>query len=402
MLTIIRNGTVFDGERVHERADVAIRGDAIEAVGRDLPAGSGESRVIDATGKFVMPGMIDAHTHLALAPVPERKGEHPQAYFYATRQARVKLASGVTTVRDVGGISHVDIALKGAIQRGMTPGPRMLCAGQFITATGGHCHYFADEADGADAIRRATRIQLKAGADLIKIMVSGGVANLTEPPERLYMQPDEIAAAVAEAHAAGRRVAAHAHPAKGIALCARLGVDTIEHGAFIDDEAIDAMLAAGTALIPTEAVYRFMADASDRNYSELAPVARRICKDKTARLKHAVARGVKIGVGTDCGRHFPYDAIAAELEHLVAAGLSGEAVLRAVTAGNAEILGISGRIGTLAPGMIADVILLGANPLDDIGATRSVDAIMQGGEVLDPASLVQTGRTPSATQAAGS
>lgn len=401
MLTIIRNGAVFDGERVHERADVVIRGDAIEAIGRDAGGRAGDARVVDATGKFVMPGMIDAHTHLALAPVPERKGEHPQAYFFATRQARVKLASGVTTVRDVGGISHVDLALKAAIQRGMTLGPRMLCAGQFITATGGHCHYFADEADGADAIRRATRVQLKAGSDLIKIMVSGGVANLSEPPERLYMQPDEIAAAVAEAHAAGRKVAAHCHPSNGIALCARLGVDTIEHGAWIDDEAIDAMLAAGTALIPTEAVYRFMADASDKNYSELAPVARRICKDKTARLTRAIERGVTIGVGTDCGRHFPYDAIVAELEHLAAAGMSNEAVLRAVTAGNAEILGIAGRLGRLAPGMIADVVVLGENPLDGLGAARAVETIVQGGAFLDPASLLQAGSVPSAAQAPG-
>lgn len=391
MTIVVQNGTIFDGHRVTERADVAIEAGIIAAVGPDLAARYPEARLIDATGAFVMPGMIDAHTHLALAPVPERKGEHPSVFFTAARQARVKLASGVTTVRDVGGINHIDIELRNAIRRRDVAGPRMLCAGRFITTTGGHCHYFAEEADGADYIRGATRTQIKAGADIIKIMVSGGVANLSEPPERLYMQPDEIVAAVGEAKAAGRRVAAHVHPANGIALCAKLGVNTIEHGAWIDDEAIDAMLATGAALIPTDAVYHFMAEASDKAYSALAPVAKRITLEKSTRLKHAIERGVKIGVGTDCGRHFPYDAFVHELEHLIAAGLSPLDVLIAATSGNAEILGIADTVGSLSVGQVADVVILDNNPLDAIAHARQVRLIIQGGIAINPASLLETG-----------
>ncbi len=387
---ILRGGTVFDGERVRERTDVAIVDGRVSAVGPDLPKIEG-AQDIDATGRFVMPGLIDAHTHLALAPVPERKGDHPSAFFTAVRQARIKLASGCTTVRDVGGINHIDIELKKAIRRGDTPGPRMLCAGRFIATTGGHCHYFAEESDGPTAVRAAARAQLKAGADLVKIMVSGGVANVSEPPERLYMDADEVAAAAQVAHAAGRRLAAHIHPAKGITMAVRHGVDTVEHGAWIDEEAIDAMLETGAALIPTEAVYHYMAAANDPHYAQLAPVAQRVTKEKSARLKHAVARGVRIGVGTDCGRHFPYDAFAEELVHLGRAGMRSEAVLAAATAGNAEIIGLGDRVGRLAAGFAGDAVVLDGNPIEDLAAARAVRLVIQGGVALAPAAILGCG-----------
>jgi len=388
---VVRNGTIFDGEGVSEKADLVIVDGIVAELGQNAARGHADARVIEADGAFVMPGMIDAHTHLALAPVPERKGDHPSAFFTAVKQAAVKLASGVTTVRDVGGINHIDIELKKAIRRGDVRGPRMLTAGRFIAPTGGHVHYFSEEVDGADNVRRAAREQLKAGADLIKIMVSGGASNLSEPPERLYMRDDEIAAAVYEAHAAGRRVAAHVHPAAGITLCARLGVDTIEHGAWMDDEAIDAMLAADASLIPTHAVYHYMANASDPRYAELAPVARAITAEKSARLRHAIERGVRIGVGTDCGRHFPYDAYVDELEHLRSVGMSNEAVLRAATAVNAQILGIAEKVGTFKAGKAGDAVMLDGNPLDQIAHAGRVNTVIQGGVAMRPADLLARG-----------
>ncbi|MBX3578913.1 MAG: amidohydrolase family protein [Rhizobiaceae bacterium] len=388
---IVRNGTVFDGRSTTGPSDIVIVDGLISDVRANAASSYRDARVIDADGAFVMPGFIDAHTHLALAPVPERKGDHPSAFFTAVRQARIKLASGVTTVRDVGGINHIDIELKKAIRRGDVFGPRMLTAGRFLAPTGGHVHYFSEEVDGADNVRRAAREQLKAGADLIKIMVSGGASNLSEPPERLYMREDEIAAAVYEAHAAGRKVAAHVHPARGIALCARQGVNTIEHGAWIDDEAIDAMLAAGTSLIPTHAVYHYMANASDPRYAELAPVAHAITIEKSERLRHAIDRGIRIGVGTDCGRHFPYDAYVDELQQLCRVGMSEEDVLRAATAVNAEILGIGDKVGTLEPGKAGDAIVIDGNPLDDISHAGKVRTVIQGGVVLEPATLLAHG-----------
>jgi len=376
----LRLRTLFDGtEKLVENVDVKIAGGRIVAVGADLPV-ERDAAVIEAP--FGMPGFIDAHTHLALAPVREGPGPHPTVPFIAARQAREKLASGVTTVRDVGGIDHIDIELRNAIRRGDVLGPRMLVAGRFVCPTGGHCHYFAHEADGPEEVRKAARTQMKAGSDIVKIMVSGGVSNVSEPPERLYMDDSEVRAAVHEAHEAGRRVAAHVHPAKGIKMCADAGVDTIEHGAWLDDEAIDAILAAGAAVIPTEAVYYRLAGGNDPHYAELAAVAQRVTKEKSARLSHAIERGIKIGVGTDCGRHYPYDDFVSELVYLQAAGMTPLQVLAAATSGNAAIIGLDDRIGTIAPGMAADMILMDGNPVDDLSAAGAVTTVIQGGRPM--------------------
>lgn len=383
----IADAVIFTGtERGVFPGHVLVRDGLIEALGPDV-ARPADAEVLDAGGGFLMAGLIDAHTHLALPPVPERPEPHPDVPFHAVRAARTTLASGVTTVRDVGGNNHVDLALKRAIARGDTPGPRVIASGQAIVPTGGHIHYFCAEADGPDAVTAAARRQIKAGADWIKLMISGGIANIEEQPDELAFTAEEIAAAVNAAAARGRRVAVHAYPARAIRVACEVGVATIEHAVDMDEEAIDAIRRAGAAIVPTHAVYEHMAENRSGRYPQLAPIAQRVLARKTAPLEAAIAAGVTVGVGTDCGRHYPYDGIAREMELLEAAGMSREGVLLAATRGNAEILGIAARVGTLVPGMAADIILLGASPLEGLAALRGIHRVIQAGTVHDPATL---------------
>ncbi len=386
-LLFIRGATVFTGAgETLQHGAVLVDGPLIAGVGADL-ACPADAQVVDADGGFLMAGFIDAHSHLALPDVPERPEPHPDTPFLAARAAREKLASGVTTVRDVAGNNHVDIALKRAIERGDVQGPRMLVAGKAISATGGHIHYWTREADGPAEVRKAVREQVKAGADLIKLMLSGGSANVGERPDRLQMQPDEIRAAVEEAGEAGRKVAAHAHPSRAIRIAAEAGVASIEHGALLDDEAIEALVRRDVYLVPTQAVYQRIADNVDGWEVEKAEISRRLMERKVPALRRAIEAGVRIGVGTDSGRHFPAGGIAAEMACLLQAGMAVEAVLLATTRGNAERLGLSDEIGTLEPGKRADLVLLDGSPLEDMARAGAVRLVVQGGRRLYPEAL---------------
>jgi imidazolonepropionase-like amidohydrolase len=383
----VADATVFCANgALHERAHVVIENGRIAALGPDVRRPS-DADVIDAGGRFVMPGLIDAHTHLALPVVPERKEPHPDVPFMAVRAARVMLASGVTCARDVGGNSHADLALKRAIARGDVMGPRMLACGQAIVPTGGHIHYFCAEADGPDEVTKAVRTQIRAGADWIKLMISGGIANIEEQPDELAFSQEEIAAAVAAAKAKGRRVAVHAYPAEAIRIAAELGVASVEHAVDMDERTIEALKRHGTVIVPTHAVYGRLAADPDGRWPQLAPVARRVLERKEAPLRAALEQGVTIAVGTDCGRHYPHDEIVRELELLQRLGMSAEQVLTAVTRTNAELLGVSHMLGTLEPGKLADLLVLPGDPLGDLGALRSIDEIVLGGQRIKPSAL---------------
>jgi imidazolonepropionase-like amidohydrolase len=384
---VIRGASIFTGTGdLVPSGTVVIEDGRIRAVGQRAEEPR-DAEVIDGSGQFLMAGLIDAHSHLALPDVPERPEPHPDTPFLSARAAAEKLASGVTTVRDVGGNNHVDLALRRAIDRGDVAGPRMLAAGRPIAATGGHIHYWAREADGPDEVRKAVREQIRAGADLIKLMLSGGSANVGEQPDRMQLQPDEIQAAVLEAREAGRRVAAHAHPARAIRAAAEAGVVSIEHGALLEDEAIEALVRCGTYLVPTQAVYQRIADNVDGWPEEKARISWAIMDRKVPTLRRAIQAGVKIGVGTDSGRHFPAGAIADEMLQLAIAGLSPEQVLLAATRGNAELLGLQDEIGTVEVGKRADLVLLGGDPLADLSHLKDVRLVVRDGRPLDPQAL---------------
>jgi imidazolonepropionase-like amidohydrolase len=385
---IIHGASIFVGNGdLLTGATLVVEDGRIRAVGQHVERPR-DAEVIDGVGQFLMAGLIDAHSHLALPDVPERPEPHPDTPFLAARAAAEKLASGVTTVRDVGGNNHVDLALRRGIERGDVPGPRMLAAGRPIAATGGHIHYWAREADGPDEVRKAVREQVRAGADLVKLMLSGGSANVGEDPDRMQLQPDEIQAAVHEAREAGRRVAAHAHPARAIRVAAEAGVASIEHGALLDEEAIEALVRCGTFLVPTQAVYQRIADNVDNWPEEKARISQAIMDRKVPTLRRAIEAGVKIGVGTDSGRHFPAGAITDEMRLLTQAGLSPEQVLIATTRGNAELMGLQDEIGSVEVGKRADLVLLGGDPLSDLKYLNEVRLVVRGGQHFEPRALL--------------
>jgi imidazolonepropionase-like amidohydrolase len=381
---VIRNATVVTeaGELRPGQQIVVVNGRiSAVTVSDENPSGghAADAQVYDASGLFVMPGLIDAHTHLTLhSDAPERHEYHPATPFRSVRAAAEQLAGGVTTVRDLGGNSHVDIALRDAIVRGDVPGPHLLAAGQPIAATGGHLHYFCYEADGPDEIRKAVRTQIKAGADLIKIMLTGGSANVDEQPERLQLQPDEIAAAMVEAREAGRRVAVHAHTGRAVSLAARAGAASVEHGALLDDEGIQALLDTGCVLVPTHAVYEKLASDPDRSPEQNDDSARLLEKKEVA-LAKAIAAGVRIGIGTDSGRHFPQGQVARELNALISLGMDLPDALRAATIGNAELLGIAHETGSISAGKRGDLLVLRGDPTTDLGALTRIERIYVGG-----------------------
>ncbi len=385
---IIRAATVFTGVgSVLTRTDVHMSGGRITAVGSQLPPIDG-ALTIDGTGRFVSPGLIDAHTHLASVKTPERPEPHPDVPFMAARGARDKLASGVTTVRDLGGNNHVDLALERAIERGDVPGPRMIAAGKVIASTGGHIHYWAREADGPAQIRQAVREQIKAGAKVIKLMLSGGGADTGERPDLMQMRADEVQEAVATAADAGRRVVCHVHPSRGIRMAAEAGVASVEHTMGLDDEAIEALLKHGTWVVPTQAVYARIASNIDGWPQAKAELSRRILEAKTPTLHRAIRAGVKIAVGTDSsGRHLPHDEIASEMLALETAGMTREQVLLAATKGNAELLGILSETGTVEVGKRADLAIFDADPLADLRAIRSVRYVVRDGSIYESSTL---------------
>lgn len=383
----ITGATVFTAKgAIHTRADVVVEEGRIAAVGPDLKAPEG-ARVIEADGLFLTPGLIDAHTHLALPDVPERAEPHPDTPFHAARHASLTLSSGVTTVRDVGGNNHADLALSRAIRRGLVPGPRMFCSGQAIVPSGGHIWYFCAEADGPEAVRAAARRQMKAGATWIKLMISGGIANVEEHPDEMHYSREEIAAAVEAAAARGHRVAVHAYPARAIRIACEVGVATIEHAVVLDEETIDTIKRTGAAIVPTHAVYEYMAHNRSDHYPQLVDLASRVYAMKSGPLEAAIAAGVTVGVGTDSGRHYPHDAIGGEIKLLAEAGMGLEGALTAATAGNAAILGVADEIGAVAPGYRADLALFRGDPLSDAAAYADVAHVIRGGAVFDPAAL---------------
>lgn len=349
------------------------------------PGPATQEPVLDLAGAWVLPGLIDLHSHLTLhRSAPERNELHLRPVYAAVRAARENLEAGITTCRDVGGYQHSDIALRDAIADGDVTGPRLLVAGKPVASTGGHIHYFCREADGVAEVCKAVREQVKAGADLIKLMLTGGSANVNEQPRRLQLRPAEVRAAIEEAAAADRKVAAHAHTGEAIKLAAEAGAASVEHAALLDDVAITALLHTGCVLVPTQAVYRRLAENIDGWEPRKAESAKHLYDEKVTSLAKAIAAGVRLGVGTDSGRHFPHGAIVREMEELVVAGFTREQVLVAATFGNAETLGISDDIGSIEPGKRADLIVCDGDPRSDLRFLDPPRLVLKEGRMYKP------------------
>lgn len=371
-VAITADGQVVDG------AVIAVdEGGKIAAIQKAVPAG-GEH--VDWSTYVVMPGMIDAHDHLSIDLGDEEAQSKESVTTHvirSVRNARQILRAGITTVRDVGARGYIDVELRDAFARGELEGPRLLVSGQFITRTGGHAWYFADEADGPDEVLRAVRKQAKHNVDLIKLMITGGIGTPNSDPCQPGYSKAEIAAAVAEAHALGYKVAGHIHGGPAARWSIESGLDTLEHGIFLTDDDLRAMVDHGTYLVVTYGLID-LALSLPHVPSYYKAKARAAKASYDGVLRKAVEYGVRIAVGGDT-----YHAdMPEELKALVKAGMSPLEALSAATRGGAEASGILDRTGTITVGKDADLVALAGDPRDDVGAVGAVRGVMKQGAVV--------------------
>lgn len=360
----------------HDKSTILIRDGRIEAVGEEIEIGDDTQRVC-LDGAFVIAGLINLHSHLTFFPGADDVSDANIA-FRATQQAREALLAGITTIRDIGGMHHVDVALRDAIRDEHIVGPRLLVCGKIICMTGGHTYPRAREADGVDDVRRAVREQVKVGADFIKFMGSGGVARPDESPEDLQFTLEELEAGVDEAHRLNRSVAVHAHPKAAMLSAIRAGVDFIEHATFLDDEVVDACLERDVVIVPTFCVYKRIS-TSTKLPRPMVENAKRIYDEKVRRFDAARKAGVRWGVGLDNGTYYPPNDYVTELECLVEAGVSPHEALDAATAGNAGLLNMQDEIGTIARGKQADLVVVKSDPLKQLESVREPVVVIKNG-----------------------
>jgi imidazolonepropionase-like amidohydrolase len=372
--TVLRNARLLDGTGAppHALVDVVLEGGKIAHVGGPVPGG--ESEVVDLERRTLMPGLIDCHVHLTFsgeAQEVERAATVPvpDLAWTAAANARETLEGGVTTVRDVGARAGVAIRLREAIAAGRVPGPRMRAAGSIICMTGGHGWFIGREADGPDDVRRAVREQLKAGADCIKFTATGGGMTPGVDPRASSFTDVELAAGVDEAHKAFRRAIAHAQGNAGIKTAVRAGIDSVEHGVYLDDEVIEEMRQRGTFLVATlvapAMIARHGTSAGIPEY--VVTKAAGVLEAHQESFRKAVRAGVRIAMGTDAGTPFNrHGANAQELALMVEGGLSPADAIVAATRSAAELLDLVEVTGTVEPGKAADLLIVDGDPLADI------------------------------------
>jgi imidazolonepropionase-like amidohydrolase len=346
------------------------------------------ARVVDAAPHTVMPGMINLHVHLDSLCGPDFLTQallisEANAVMTCVFSARQTVRAGVTTVRDLGTKYAAAIAVRDAVAKGWIEGPRILSAGVVVCMTGGHGWFIADEADGPDDVRKTVRRNLKRGADCIKVIATGGVLSPGVEVGNSQLDPDELEVAVREGHKADRRVAAHAIGNQGIKNALRAGVDTIEHGCYLDDEALALFKKTGATYVPTLCAPHFLHE----HLAEVPDYARRktqqVYEAHRASFKRALRKGITIATGTDAGTPFNrHELFATELELMVALGMSAEAALEAATIGAARAAGLADVTGSLEEGKAADLILIDGDPRRDITATKRVKGVMARGEFI--------------------
>jgi imidazolonepropionase-like amidohydrolase len=397
---VLRAARMFDGksDNVVEPGLVVISKGKIQQVGgSSVPPGAEVIEFGDAT---LLPGFIDAHTHLSMPFNPDFAAQEllnlkttvAEEALLGSVNARKTLMGGFTTVRDVGSSDFIDIGLRNAIAKGAIVGPRMLVAVHAIGATGGHCDnggfkygLFGRETNFEDGVinspdqaRAAVRLNVKYGADVIKTCATGGVMSLTDDVDTPQLTQAELDALVDEAHALRRKTAAHAHGASGAKRAIKAGIDSIEHGTFLDDEAMRMMRERGTYLVPTLMVRTGIRE------SKLPPVVQVKADAAMAQadnmMRRAVQMGVKIALGTDAAV-YPHGNNAGEFGLMCADGLTPVQSLRAGMSSAADLLGLTAKIGTLEAGKIADVVAVPGDPLQNIHNTEAVFFVMKEGVI---------------------
>jgi len=390
MKTILMNCTVIDctGGAPIPDATVTLDDNRIAGIEQGRVEPSGGSRVFDLDGGYVLPGLWGVHTHLgAIFPDPENlttRESTAARTIRAGRNAMDALRRGVTGVRVVGDLDYLDIAWREAFERGLFVGPRLFVAGEYILATGGHGHDIpgAREIDGPYEMRKAVREQLKHGVDWIKLGVTGGVATAGESMQESQLLLDEIEAATSVAHLKGKKVTVHAGGPMGVKMSIRGGVDCIEHGYYLDDEAIEMMAENDVFYVPTLFVTQyeeFMRKSGMADYQiEKASTAAQAHREG---FQKALRAGVKIACGADSSPVGDHTLV--EIEQLARAGMTEMEALMAATRTSAELCGVADRLGTVEVGKLADLIVLSADPLQDISNIRALTLVFKDGNAVE-------------------
>ena len=395
--TLFTNARIFDGT-----GSATSEGDVVVEDGRIVEVGSGLNgdRAVDLGGRALLPGMFDCHTHV-MFPHIDIWGLMQRPFSLGFYEAAVSLertlAAGITSVRDAGG---ADLGIKTAVEQGLIAGPRMQIALTMISQTGGHGDGWlpsgqharllvtypgmpSNVVDGPDEMRRKVRELVRNGADVIKVATSGGVLSPRDDPRHAHFTPEELHALVEEATGAGIFVMAHAQATRGIKNAIEAGIRSIEHGIYLDDEAIEMMIDRGTFLVPTLVAPTGVLKAADAG-AQIPEASLRKARDvievHRESFRRAVEAGVKVAMGTDSGVT-PHGENLEELLLMQAGGMSPEDVMVATTRNAAELLGVSDDRGTIEPGKGADLVVVDGDPLDFDGLSDRVVAVLLDGEV---------------------
>jgi imidazolonepropionase-like amidohydrolase len=405
-IVYVRAGHLFDGTGDAFRDDVVIRvedgkiASVTAAASASIPAGA---KVVDLSKQWVLPGLIDCHTHLSFRsdrydPIYDFKDTPVDNAIAGVKNAKTTLDAGFTTVRELGSAPFVSVSLRDRIEEGFIEGPRIVASGPGISITGGHGDLngyspavsvmtFPQErdfaiADGADQVRHVVRAQMKYGVDVIKILASGGVLSHGDSPGAPQYTLDELKVAAETAHSGGRKIAAHAHGAQSIRMSIEAGIDSIEHGSFIDDEGIRMAKAKNTFVIFDIYDGHFLVDhAGDIGLPlDLLTKAKDLVSKKEGNVRKAVKAGVRVAFGTDAGV-YPHGENAKNFRYLVGCGMTPAQAIRAATSEAAELLGRED-VGRVAPGRFADLVAVDADPLKDITVLEHVSTVVKAGAIV--------------------
>jgi imidazolonepropionase-like amidohydrolase len=392
---VLKDAKIFseDGQ-LQEGISIAVKGDKIAALNDNGKQPPPDAEIMSFKGCTILPGLIDCHTHITLDASGDPFGQAnrdsmPILAWKAAKHAKDTLLAGVTTIRDMGGVNDLDLELRDAINSGLLPGPRIIASGKVICMTGGHGWSIGREADGPDQVRQAVREQIKKGADIIKFMVTGGVLTPGSNPGALQMTYQELAAGIEEAHKAGRKTSAHAKGTEGIVNALKAGIDSIEHGTILNEEAVELLIKNQVSLNLTLSATYGITQIGPKLGASPSLVEKTLSSKKTRQKSIALIKkypDVIITSGTDAGT--PYNRHGAnpkELELLCQEGFSPKTALLAATSQAAESLGLAKQIGSIVEGGYADLLVIDGDPLKDIGLLQkktSFRLILKGGQVV--------------------